>query len=786
MLGEGSQCGSMFPESVLGQNYPSGWSFPGRDGGRPLRMEYQVVEAQSFWDCVDTMRNDTARYKAALMDTLVELRRKPFQNPKLTTHGVGEASNGKKIYASDVGGRASDRRVVWQLFNRTILLLLYGNHKVYDRIKRMRVDFDPGVRAITIFEKAPDSNVDRTYQHQRERSGKLFAAWTDGELLAYGFPPDMVEHLRGLNSDAEFLELEGQIGARYFNPAFNLIAYGHPAGEAAASLIIELEEDPKPPEVTEEDREAERHLQHDTMASWFTRTEPEYLAEVMGRPIEDWMIFLHPDQRNAVRRNYKGPARVRGPAGTGKTVVGLHRAVWLARRNLAQREERSGQLAGTTDRVLPVLFTTFINSLPPVLESLYLRMPGALSGEVEFANVNKLATRLCYESGKSPRFDSRAVREAFDAAYARIVTPRSPLDRRGLSKRYLVEEVNAVIKGRALESLDEYRAIERTGRRAPLGRNQRKQVWELREAWDQDMAARRVMDFPDQILAALDYARRLPEPRYSAIVVDEAQDLTLAGLQLLRALVNAPNHDHDRSDGLLVLGDGAQRIYPGGYTLRQAGVEVRGRTTVLDVNYRNTSHIIGAALAVAGEIDVVDLGEDYRRSDQLAGTIREGPRPLLIRARDSDDQVREIARWIREMEALEDPIMAGDTAVLVPWNRQAKTAERLLKGRGLGVQMLDRYDGRSNALVKVGTYHRGKGLEFKAVFLPYLNLGLFPPRPKRGISPEEADEAHSLEMSALFVAMTRARDLLVLLYNGAPSEAIQPVVDRFEMRSSTT
>lgn len=745
---------------------------------------YEVVEAQSFWDCVHSMRNDTARYKAALMDTLSELRRQPFQNPRLTTHGVGQGSSARKFYASDVGGRKNDRRVVWQLFNQTILVLLYGTHKVYDRMKRMRVDFDPASKTCTIIETAPDSGVDRDYQRRRDEIGKLFMAWTDAELVSFGFTDAVVATLRRLNTDGEYLELERELGERFFRLGYNLIAHGHPDGAGAAAAMVELEEDPAPPEVTEEDLDVERHLQPDTMASWFTRTEPAYMAEIMDRPIEDWMIFLHPDQRNAVSRSYMGPARVRGPAGTGKTVVGLHRAVWLARRNLARREERSGQLAGTTDRVLPVLFTTFISSLPPVLESLYLRMPGALSGEVEFANVNKLATRLCYESGKSPRFDSRAVRETFDAAYARIVTPGSPLDRRALSKHYLTDEVNAVIKGRALESLDEYRAIERTGRRAPLGRNQRKQVWELREAWDTGMAARRVMDFPDQMLAALDYARRLPEPRYSAIVVDEAQDLTLAGLQLLRALVNAPDHDHDRPDGLLVLGDGAQRIYPGGYTLRQAGVEVRGRTTVLDMNYRNTSHIIDAALAVAGGIDVVDLGEDYRRGDQLAGTIREGPRPLLIRARDSGDQIREIARWIREMAVMDDPIMAGDTAVLVPWNRQAKTAERLLKGSGLGVQMLDRYDGRSNELVKVGTYHRGKGLEFKAVFLPYLNLGRFPPRPKRGISPEEAGEAHSLDMSALFVAMTRARDLLVLLYNGAPSEAIQPVVDRFEMRSS--
>ena len=743
------------------------------------------MQAQSYWDCVDSLRRDD-QYKAALVDALAELRRKPFHNPKLNTHGVGEARNGKTLFSSDVGGRRSDRRLVWLLFNRTILLLLYGTHKVHDRAKRMSVDNDHAEHAYNTYEQVPETGRYHPYTHRRETVGKLFMAWSDDELESCGLPAPAVLNLRRINTDEDFLALEDELGPRYFETAFNLITTGHPLdSERDDSDEPALAEAGSLPPVTEEDLEVERHLQEDTMASWFTRTEPEYLVEIMGRPIEDWMIFLHPDQRNAVRRNYMGPARVRGPAGTGKTVVGLHRAVWLARRNLARREEQKAQLTGTSSKVLPILFTTYIRSLPPVLESLYLRMPGALSGEVEFANVNKLATRLCYESGKCRRFDAKAVEDAFDAAYATIVTPRSPLHRRGLSKRYLVEEVNAVIKGRAIESLDEYRAIERTGRRVPLGRNQRKQIWDLREAWDAEMADRGVMDFPDQILAALDHARRLPEPRYSAVVVDEAQDLTLAGLQLLRALVNAPDHGHDRANGLLILGDGAQRIYPGGYTLRQAGVEVRGRTTVLDVNYRNTSRIMDAALAVAGGVDVEDLEEDYRRGDQLAGTIRDGPRPLLIRARDSDDQVREIARWIREMEALDDPIMAGDTAVLVPWNRQAKTAERLLKGGGLGVQMLDRYDGRSNALVKVGTYHRGKGLEFKAVFLPYLNLGLFPPRPKRGISPEEAAEAHSLEMSTLFVAMTRARDLLVLLYNGSPSEAIQPVVDRFEMRSST-
>lgn len=747
-------------------------------------MKYQVVQAQSFWDSVYTMRRDDRKSKAALMDTMTDLGRKPFDNPKLHTHGVGEAGNGKKIYASDVGGRKSDRRVVWQLFNQTIVLFLYGSHKIYDRAKRMRIEFDPNEAAYTIIEREPHSGKDRRYDQRRARTGKLFLAWTDSELRSFGFPHHILTMLRKLDSEDDLLEQE--LGDEYFERCYNLVAHGHPEGElAAASLIGELEENPVPPEVTEEDRNVERHLQEDTMAPWFTRTEPEYLAEIMGRPIEDWMIFLHPDQRNAVRRRYSGPARVRGSAGTGKTVVGLHRAVWLANRNLRLRRDQANQLSGLQKETKPVLFTTYISTLSPVLEALYLRMPDAAAGEVDFRNVDKLAFWLCRRTGETINLDTRATNEAFKVAHEQVITKESPLGSKGLSEQYLQEEIRTVIKGRALETVDEYREIPRIGRKVALGRRQRAQVWELRETWDAEMARREVFDFPDVILRALHHALQLAEPLYSAVIVDEAQDLTLAGLQLLRALVNAPHHSQDGPDGLLILGDGAQRIYPGGFNLRRAGVEVRGRTTVLDVNYRNTSPIINAAMAVAGGSEIEDLEETYRRGDQLARVARQGPRPRLIRARDYDDQIRVIVDMIREMAAWDDPIKPGDTAVLAPWNNDVKKISTMLnKESGLRVQNLGSYDGRPNPKVKVGTYFRAKGLEFKAVFLPFLNMGKYPRR-GWGKSPEEVEEMRNLDISALFVAMTRARDVLVLLHNGDPSRALAPVLQHFDVQAGS-
>src|SRR5690606_35662564 len=120
-----------------------------------------------------------------------------------------------------------------------------------------------------------------------------------------------------------------------------------------------------------------------------------------------------------------------------------------------------------------------------------------------------------------------------------------------------------------------------------------------------------------------------PTPTYRAAIIDEAQDLTLVGLQLVRALVNGPDGT-DRPDGLQIVGDGAQRIYPGGFTLRQAGIEVRGRTAVLRMNYRNTREIMGAAMAVAGNQPVDDLGERFERKDAEAIALRSGIRPVLV------------------------------------------------------------------------------------------------------------------------------------------------------------
>ena len=189
-------------------------------------------------------------------------------------------------------------------------------------------------------------------------------------------------------------------------------------------------------------------------------------------------------------------------------------------------------------------------------------------------------------------------------------------------------------------------------------------------------------------------------------------------------------------------------------------------------------------MAVAGDNEIHDLAEDFRRGDQRADTSRRGLRPLLVNASGLDAQLDEIVRRIGEITKADKNIGPGDIAVLVPMKHQVKKVCDRIERTPSAAQRLENYSGRPNNRIKVGTFHRGKGLEFKVVFLPDLTRGRFPRKPKRDQTVEEAAEARELEISQLFVAMTRARDVLVLLYDDLPSEALVYVVDRFEHRQA--
>ncbi len=683
----------------------------------------------------------------------------PF-HPSLNLEKLNGAPGIKRLHSI----RASkDIRILLAKQGDTYVMLEAGQHDaIYARALRSSFVVAPAAQYVGLVDlsdgPSPEPARRATRPTRDDRPGVL-DHWADAELIEAGLTIQRVQQLRRCKNLDRLLDDLPDLDDDTLELILELVEVTPEQWRSPA--MIGAEE-------AEERRVREALVEFGALSGISPLFSPDELQKLASAPIEDWMVFLHPDQRAIVDRRLDGPARVRGGAGTGKTVVALHRAAALASR-----------FAETGEDDKPILFTTYIKTLPPVFRSLYRRLPNAVDGAVEFEHVDRLARKICNDSGDKIVTAPKLINDSFSAACRMILPADSPLVRAGLSQRYLRDEITYVIKGRGVGSVDEYLAMERSGRQTRFTEPLRRQAWNLMREWDRQMAERGTIDFIDVILRARNHARRLTEPRYRAVIVDEAQDLTLVGLQLLRSLVNGPA-GKDRSDGLFIVGDGAQRIYPGGFTLRQAGVEVRGRTSVLRVNYRNTREILSSAMAVAGEQTVDDLGEELKRAEGDGTAVRPGIRPMLYCADSWAEELEFVVAHIQRLVG-GGALGTGDIGVFAPTKRDVASIQKALGQADLPSQDLEDYDGEPNDNVKVGTYHRAKGLEFKVVLLPGLSQGRFPTEDKRITDESERSDRRTLEVSQLYVAMTRARDGLFVTCSGSPSDVIEPALESFEV-----
>lgn len=442
-------------------------------------------------------------------------------------------------------------------------------------------------------------------------------------------------------------------------------------------------------------------------------------------PLEQWMIWLDPVQHPQVRRTWGGPARVRGPAGTGKTVLALQRAAYLA-------EASPGR----------VLVTSYVRTLPAVLSTLYRRLSPATAGRVDFMSLHSLAWRIVRDRMLGARLDEAAIESSFNVAWVQV--GRANLERFGLGLGYWKDEIDAVIKGRDLRHRNLYLEADRIGRRTALGAGQRAAVWDLYEAYEAELCRRRVCDWNDILRMARDSLTALPlENPYRHVVADEVQDFPTVGLQLLRRLVP------EQPDDMFLVGDGQQSVYPGGGTLKEAGIAVTGRGVALNVNYRNPKEILEAALDIIAEDRFDDLeGVDEPGLREIA-TRRDGGTLIIETFVDTAAQDAGLVKQILADAAA--GCRLGGMAVLVATRSEAAHFGNVLRSAGVAVQPLATWDGVvGDDAVKVGTVKRSKGLEFDAVY-----LAGFDPRPSAGTEDEQTRRRREA-----FVAMTRARSRL--------------------------
>ena len=483
-----------------------------------------------------------------------------------------------------------------------------------------------------------------------------------------------------------------------------------------------------------------------------TQQQPDFLEGYREGTIEDWMVFLSPLQRSTAYRSIRGPARVTGGPGTGKTVVALHHVVHLL----------STLGAGST-----LLIGSQIRTLPPILKQLFGRLHDDPEGAVEFTHIVDMARDVVRRHEGEPHLDEEKAHSVFNDVWARERDGPFRHEIRDFDPVYAWEEVRRVILGRVIPNEDAYLQLKRHGRRRSLSLHQRRALWHVAGRYEMacQMASPRIYDADSLVRRGYQLLRdsRLPVA-FDAIVIDEAQDLTETALRFL--IMQLADHHAGR---LLLVGDGGQSIYPGGYRLSDLGIETRGRSTVLRDAYRSTDGILDAIALFGRAVSSQDFGEDGLGAVDLKPR-RSGPPPRVSGHADLLDERLAIMNYLA---SLPEDGRAG-VALLVLSNRLVREWAQWLKAVGLPARRLDDYEGVPVSGIKVGTYARSKGLEFERVVLPGLNLGEVP------AVDIENEDTYFLQARQLYVAMSRARDELWMSYAGTPSLLIEELVERYE------
>jgi hypothetical protein len=568
----------------------------------------------------------------------------------------------------------------------------------------------------------------------------------DETLLRFGVPPSELERTRTLTTVAQLESAEAWLPREAFE-ALYLFAAGTP--------ILELLTDfAAPPAVKPVDTaDFATALQADASRQRFHVVETELeLIEMLEAPLEKWRVFLHPSQRRLVERTWSGPVRVLGGAGTGKTVVAMHRARWLAQNQL-QAGER-------------ILFTTFTANLATdIADNLRKICTAETMQRIDVEHIDAWVSgflrgkdyklRIVYPGDPSGDYAS-----CWQRAEALI-----PADL-GFPSSFYTEEWDRVVLPNAVKTAKEYATVSRVGRGVSLTRKQRTQIWPVFEEMRIQLALRKLTTLEDAIYEILAMLERdgVGKAGYRSIVVDEGQDFSGEMLTLLRRL--APQQSND----LFIVGDGHQRIYQRKAVLSRCGIDIRGRGKKLRINYRTTEEIRRFAVAVLKGISVDDLDGGSDGADGYRSLMHgQGPERGQFSTRDEE------VAWLHDkMDALQiDGMQSQDICIVARTNSLVQAYAAALRARGLAVKVLSRRqaDSRGAPGIRVATMHRVKGLEFRAVFIAGVEKGVIPlDGSLKTRDPVELELRNTNERSLFHVAATRAVQRLFISSVGVPSD----------------
>jgi hypothetical protein len=520
----------------------------------------------------------------------------------------------------------------------------------------------------------------------------------------------------------------------YFNPhIFDLV--GHLPSEAAEALLdLAVGEKPELPVVSTEQSSPFEHP--DAQRRFRVMDDADELKRALEYPWDQWAVFLHPSQRQVADQSFAGPARVSGSAGTGKTVVALHRAANILKRDPAAR----------------LLLTTFSLPLANALEGKLRILAGIEKGVVPRASIlpfRGVASDLfTLAFGHHPRPASD------DQVRAALAAAAKELGVTSFTQRFLVSEWLNVVDAWQVPDLAAYQNLPRLGRKNRLGVKQRETLWPVFAKARDLLSAQGVLTWPIIFGEVTRHFSARAEKPFTHAVVDEAQDLGVPELRMLAAIVP------EGADRLFFAGDLGQRIFQEPFSWKALGVDIRGRSRTLKVNYRTSHQIRQAADRLLPKVvqDVDGIEQDRR------GTVSvfNGPDPEIMTFADVNAETTGIAAWIGEKIA--EGIGAAEIGIFVRSNRELVRARAAVKAAGhTQLELSERLEEPAGRIA-IGTMHLAKGLEYKAIAVIACDDDILPlqDRVETVADESELDEVYETERHLFYVACTRARDQLLV------------------------
>ena len=662
----------------------------------------------------------TGEEQKAAKTTAFDLQIDPV-NPGMSFHKLDRAKD-KNFWSVRV---TRDIRLIVHKSKDSLLLCYVDHHdQAYAWAERRKLETHPATGAAQLVELretfkevvVPVYVEAQTPAHASPAMMKpaILAGHSDDDLLAFGVPQEWLADVKAATEDT-LLSLADHLPAE------------------AAEALLELATGGKPrlPQTTPS---AANPFDHpDAQRRFRVVANVEELRRALDFPWDKWTIFLHPEQRQWVERDFAGPARVSGSAGTGKTIVALHRAAFLARTNPDAR----------------VLLTTFSDPLASALQTRLKRLLAdqpRLGERIDVHSLDAIGMRLHRAHvGQVNLASEHLVREVLKEAAAAV-----PGQKFGL--RFLADEWQHVVDAWQVKTWEAYRDVARLGRKTRLSEAKRRTLWAIFEQVRDVLETRGLTTHAAMFTSLASALSRGDRQVFDHVVVDEAQDLSVAHLRFFSALGGG------RPDALFFAGDLGQRIFQQLFSWKGLGVDIRGRSRTLRVNYR-TSHQIRARADRLLDPAMADVdGAVETRSDTVS--VFNGPSPAIQTFENESAEVEAVAKWIGE--CLENGVHPHELAVFVRSADQHHRAQAAIHAAAVPGKLLDERVETASGTVSFGTMHLAKGLEFRAVAVMACDDEVIPLQSRIEAVGDDTDlkEVYDTERQLLYVACTRARDFL--------------------------